>query len=64
MDPKSFPAIPADLLKKLNEMHPERTPTLTDSVDLIRFKSGERSVVQFLNAMFIAQNETVIKPSP
>ncbi len=64
MDPKSFPAIPADLLKKLNEMHPERTPALTDGVDLIRFKSGERSVVQFLNAMFIAQNETVIKPSP
>ncbi len=64
MDPKSFPAISADLLRKLNEMFPERSPKLTDSVDLIRFNSGERSVVQFLNAMFLAQNETVITPSP
>lgn len=64
MDPRSFPAIPADLLNKLNEMFPERTPKLSDSVDLIRFNSGQRDVVGLLNMVFKEQNETVISPSP
>lgn len=49
-------AIPTDPLQELNKRFPEQTPKLTDSLDTIRFKSGQRDLMQFLNAVFIARN--------
>lgn len=40
-----------EVLDALNRLFPERTPELTDSVDQIRYSSGQRSVVRFLQGL-------------
>lgn len=52
--------VPKDLLDELNERFPERTPPLSSSLDEIRWKGGERSLVRFLQDQYNRQNETVI----
>lgn len=52
--------IPQDLLEELEERFPERTPTLHQSIDEIRFQSGQRDVIRFLRDQFNRQNEAVI----
>ena len=37
-----------ELLDALDELFPERSPELTDSIDKIRYDAGQRSVVRFL----------------
>jgi hypothetical protein len=55
-----FPRIPKDLLDALNERFPEKTPSLSMSIDEIRDYGGRRAVVRFLNEQFDRQNETII----
>jgi hypothetical protein len=40
-----------ELLDALDQLFPERTPELTDSVDQIRYASGQRSVIRFLRGL-------------
>lgn len=40
-----------ELLDALDKLFPERTPELTDSIDQIRYASGQRSVIRFLNGL-------------
>lgn len=40
-----------ELLEALELMFPEKTPELTDSVDQIRYASGQRSVIRFLRSL-------------
>ena len=40
-----------ELLEALELMFPERTPELTDSIDQIRYASGQRSVIRFLRSL-------------
>ena len=35
----------------LDTLYPERTPELADSIDQIRYASGQRSVVRFLRGL-------------
>ena len=37
-----------EVLDALDKLFPERTPELADSVDQIRYSSGQRSVIRFL----------------
>ncbi len=40
-----------EVLDALDRLFPERTPELADSVDQIRYSSGQRSVIRFLQAL-------------
>lgn len=40
-----------ELLDALDQLFPERTPELNDSVDQIRYASGQRSVIRFLRGL-------------
>ena len=41
-----------EALDALNTFFPEKTPEKDDSLDEIRYASGQRSVVRFLNVLF------------
>jgi hypothetical protein len=40
-----------EVLDALDRLFPERTPELADSVDQIRYSTGQRSVIRFLQAL-------------
>jgi hypothetical protein len=40
-----------EMLDALDELFPERTPELTDSLDQVRYASGQRSVIRFLRGL-------------
>ena len=40
-----------EVLDALDRLFPERTPELADSVDQIRYSSGQRSVIRFLQGL-------------
>ena len=41
----------AELLDALDTLFPEKTPELTDSIDQVRYSSGQRSVIRFLRGL-------------
>ena len=40
-----------EVLDALDQLFPEHTPDLTDSIDKIRYCSGQRSVIRFLTGL-------------
>ena len=40
-----------EMLDALDELFPERSPELTDSIDKVRYDSGQRSVIRFLRGL-------------
>ncbi len=40
-----------EALDALDQLFPERTPDLADSIDKIRYSSGQRSVIRFLRGL-------------
>jgi len=40
-----------ECLDALDKLFPEKTPGLTDSIDQIRYSSGQRSVIHFLRGL-------------
>ena len=56
----TFPFIPADLIEALDIIFPEKSPPLSMSLDEIRYRSGQRSVVQFLKRKHEEQTESVL----
>lgn len=40
-----------EVLDALDQLFPERTPELTDSLDQIRYAAGQRSVIRFLRGL-------------
>lgn len=44
-----------EMMDAMDQLFPERTPDLTDSVDRIRYASGQRSVVRFLRGLHYGQ---------
>lgn len=56
----NWPAIPESIITRLNECFPERTADLSWDEKQVWFASGQRSVVRFLNQVFLEQNETVL----
>ena len=39
------------MMEALDVFFPERSPELTDSIDQIRYASGQRSVIRFLRGL-------------
>jgi hypothetical protein len=52
-----FPPIPEDLLKELNNRWPEMSADIQWEEKTVWFASGQRSVIRFLNQVFIDQRE-------
>lgn len=44
----TIPDVPMGLLVELEKRFPDRAPNLTDTVDAIRFRSGEVNIIRFL----------------
>lgn len=40
-----------EVLDALDRLFPEHTPDLADSIDKIRYSSGQRSVIRFLKGL-------------
>lgn len=40
-----------EVLDALDKLFPERTPELADSIDQVRYASGQRSVIRFIKTL-------------
>lgn len=60
MEEDTFPYVPAELIEALDTSFPEKCPPLSMSLDEIRFKSGQRSVVNFLKMKHNEQAKSVL----
>lgn len=58
---RKFPLISKDLLEELETRFPDLMPDTKDSVDEIRFKQGQISVIRFLRSTFNNQTKTVLE---
>lgn len=61
MDNLKFPPIPKELLEALEKRFQDIAPDLQDSIDSIRFQSGQVSVVRFLRHQFNLQNQNILE---
>ena len=58
---KRFPVVSKELIEELERRFPDRSPELATSIDEIRFKSGQVSVVKLLRTMFDVQNRNILE---
>ncbi len=56
-----FPPISQNLIEELNKLFPEISADLKWSEKEVWFRSGQRSIVRFLNSHYIKQNETIME---
>ncbi len=61
IDDIKIPAIPKDLLDALDVLFPEKTPDINMEYKEICFRSGQRSVVNFLHDKHNQQSETILE---
>ena len=54
-----FPTVTKDLIMSLDQLYPERCPDPEDKLSRVWYKSGQRSVVNFLIEQRKRQNETI-----
>lgn len=55
-----LPEVPTDLLVALEAIFPDRAPSVYESMDTVRHKAGQVSVVRFLRNQHTVQHETVL----
>tara|TARA_Y100000031_G_C8093821_1_gene325441 strand:+ start:204 stop:410 length:207 start_codon:yes stop_codon:yes gene_type:complete len=61
LDDIKVPVIPKDLLDALDVLFPERTPPITMEYREICFRSGQRSVINFLHEKLKQQSENILE---
>lgn len=61
MENLKVPPVPKELLELLETRFPDRAPDPGESLDTIRFKSGQVSVIRFLRHQFDLQNQTILE---
>lgn len=62
MDIQNIPPIPLEILKYLDSVYPEQSPTHNEPVKVLRYRGGQRSVVRHLWAVHEEQNENRLSP--
>ena len=50
-----LPALSKDLIDKLDKLYPDKCPLLTDDDRMVWFKSGQRSVINYLQQIYDEQ---------
>ena len=50
-----LPALSKDLIDKLDKLYPDKCPLLTDDDRMIWYKSGQRSVINYLQQIYDEQ---------
>lgn len=61
MDNFKFPLIPKELLEVLEKRFPDVAPELYDSIDTVRHKGGQVSVIRLLRHQFTLQNKSILE---
>ena len=61
MDNFKFPNIPKELLEALEKRFQDKAPDLQDTIDAVRYQSGQVSVVRFLRHQFNLQNQNILE---
>lgn len=61
MDHFKFPNIPKELLEALEKRFQDKAPDLQDTIDAVRYQSGQVSVVRFLRHQFNLQNQNILE---
>ena len=56
-----FPPLSKDFIEELNKLFPEMSADLEWSDKEVWFRSGQRSIVRFLNSHYIKQNENIME---
>lgn len=56
-----IPVITPDLITYLSTIYPDRSPNPGDTLDLIRFASGQVSVVRHLKYLMDEQSKNILK---
>lgn len=57
MEQGTFPRVTKQLVEKLSELFPDRCPRLDDPDRNVWYKSGQASVVRFLESVYKDQQE-------
>tara|TARA_A100001015_G_scaffold267641_1_gene317835 strand:- start:89 stop:295 length:207 start_codon:yes stop_codon:yes gene_type:complete len=57
---KAFPAVPKDLLDRLEEQFPSIDFSETDNITKLNFHYGQRSVINFLKHQYDLQNDNIL----
>ena len=50
-----LPALSKDLIDKLDKLYPDKCPLLTDDDRMVWYKSGQRSVINYLQQIYDEQ---------
>lgn len=50
-----LPALSKDLIDKLDKLYPDKCPLLTDEERMVWYKSGQRSVINYLKNIYDEQ---------
>jgi hypothetical protein len=61
MSKPRFPPISRELLQELESRFPDKMPDQEDTIDSIRFKQGQISVIRFLRTTFDYQNRNILE---
>ena len=61
MNPHAIPPVPHELLTELERRFPDVMPEPDTTVDAIRIKQGQVSVIRFLRYAFNEQNKNVLE---
>jgi hypothetical protein len=63
MESENFPIVPKDLIDSLNEIVPEKHPSISDSDRSVWWNAGKRSLVNFLIDKYNLQNQNILNNS-
>ena len=56
-----FPPLSKDFIEELNKLFPEMSADLKWSDKEVWFRSGQRSIVRFLNSHYIKQQDNIME---
>lgn len=57
LDHAAFPPVPPSLVKRLDELFPDRCPNLSEPDRMVWYSAGQASVVSFLKSILKDQQE-------
>lgn len=61
MENNKLPNVPKELLEALEKRFPDRLPENMETLDSIRFRSGQVSVIRMLRHHFELQNQNILE---